>query len=394
MKKILLLSTILLMSMTTISSCNRTASANEEKTVEVSAPTPDEVDAAPAVTKIQVAILLDTSGSMNGLIEQAKARLWNIVNTLTTLKYKGRTPKIEIALYEYGSSRRFDGDYIRQITPLTTDLDKISEELFSLTTGGSEEYCGTVISKATKDLEWGNNEADMKLIYIAGNEIFEQGRISYKNAIPEALRKNIYVNTIHCGNESTGIRDLWRDAANRGKGKFFNIDHNERVRHYVTPYDDRISSCNARLNDTYISYGSSGYARQQMQMRQDENAKSVSSSNLAERAVSKSKSVYSNSEWDLVDKLSEDSNALAEVEQEYLPSELQGKSNKEIEKVIAEKQKEREAIQKEINDLAKKRQEYIDAEMKKGNSGDDLGKAIAESITEFANKKGYTIDKN
>ena len=84
-------------------------------------------------TKIQVAILLDTSGSMQGLIEQAKSRLWNIVNTLTTLKYNGKTPKIEISLYEYGSYYRYKGDYIRQITPLTTDLDRISQELFALT---------------------------------------------------------------------------------------------------------------------------------------------------------------------------------------------------------------------------------------------------------------------
>ena len=140
-------------------------------------------------TKIQVAILLDTSGSMQGLIEQAKSRLWNIVNTLTTLKYKGETPEIEIALYEYGSYMLYKGDYIRQITPLTVDLDLISKELFALTTSGSEEYCGTVIQRAVKELEWGQNEADMKLVYIAGNEEFTQGSVSYKTAIADALKK-------------------------------------------------------------------------------------------------------------------------------------------------------------------------------------------------------------
>ena len=80
-------------------------------------------------SKIQVALLFDTSNSMDGLIDQAKSRLWDIVNTLTTLKYEGKTPVIEIALYEYGN----DGlpvvnNYIRQVAPLTTDLDLISEK--------------------------------------------------------------------------------------------------------------------------------------------------------------------------------------------------------------------------------------------------------------------------
>ena len=93
-------------------------------------------------TRIQVAILLDTSSRMDGLIEQAKSRLWNIVNTLSTLKYGGETPQIEIALYEYGNYRlRGSDNYIRQVTPLTTDLDLISEKLFSLTTYGGLEYC-------------------------------------------------------------------------------------------------------------------------------------------------------------------------------------------------------------------------------------------------------------
>jgi hypothetical protein len=346
-------------------------------------------------TKIQVAILLDTSSSMDGLIEQAKSRLWNIVNTLTTLKYNGRTPKIEIALYEYGNDnlKRADG-YIRQVTPLTTDLDLISAKLFSLTTYGGDEYCGMVISKAVEMLNWGSNSSDMKLVYIAGNEPFNQGSVSYKTAISRALAKGIYVNTIHCGRAGEGIEGMWRDGAERGKGKFFNIDHNARVRYYDTPYDDRISACNDRLNRTYISYGVTGDAYAENQRMQDSNAMGISKSNFAERAVSKSKQVYNNSNWDLVDKVKEDSNALNEIKQSELPQELQNKSKAEIQKLIAEKEAERASIQKEINELAKKRQEYIDEQAKKDNSsGDDLGKAINESILAFANVKGYTISK-
>ena len=272
-------------------------------------------------------------------------------------------------------------------------MDLISQRLFALTTNGGYEYCGAVIDKATRMLDWGNNDADMKLIYIAGNEPFTQGSISYKSAIDRALARNIYINTIHCGSSSSGINGMWRDGAIRGKGKFFNIDHNARVQHIDTPYDADISRCNERLNSTYVGYGVSGYARMENQKMQDTNARSISSANYAERAVSKTKSVYNNSSWDLVDKVKEDRNALATIDKKELPKELQNKSKDELQALITKKEAERTTIQKEIAELAKKRQAYIDEKSKNAGTEDDLGNAINESILAFANKKGYTVEK-
>jgi len=345
-------------------------------------------------TKIQVALLLDTSNSMDGLIEQAKSRLWNIVNTLTTLKYHGKTPDIEIALYEYGNDGlSVQSNYIRQVTSLTTDLDLISEKLFSLRTNGGSEYCGAVIQDATKQLSWGRDGSNMKLIYIAGNEAFNQGGINYKEAISDALKNDIYVNTIFCGDSLQGINTFWKDGADYGKGKYFNIDSNQAVHYIVTPYDVRISECNTRINTTYISYGTKGYEKKMNQEMQDQNAQGVSSANYAERAVSKSKAAYKNESWDLVDKMKDDKEAVTKLKKEELPKELQNKSKDEIKVYVAQKSKERETIQKEINELAKKRQDYIDAEAKKTKSQDDLGNAIKTSIVSFAKIKGYTVEK-
>lgn len=354
----------------------------------------DTVKTVDESTKIQVALLLDTSGSMSGLIDQAKSRLWNIVNTLTTLKYSGMTPNIEISLYEYGNSGlSAQSNYIRQITPLTTDLDLISEKLFSLTTNGGEEYCGAVIQDAVRKLEWGNKSENMKLIYISGNEAFNQGNVNYKEAISDALKNNIYVNTIFCGGSMEGINTFWKDGADYGKGKYFNIDSNEQIRYIQTPYDDKISECNVKINSTYIGYGTKGIEKKMNQEVQDKNAESVSKSNYAERAVSKSKEVYKNESWDLVDKVKEDKEAVSKLKKEELPKELQNKSTEEIKVIIEKKAKEREVIQKEIADLAKKRQEYIDTEAKKNKTQDDLGNAISNSIVTLAKTKGYTVEK-
>ncbi|MEP6930398.1 MAG: vWA domain-containing protein [Flavobacterium sp.] len=386
MKPILFISALLATTFS-FAGCNDIhANPKKETTIEISKPEEK--------TKIQVALLLDTSSSMDGLIDQAKSRLWNIVNTLTTLKYSGQAPDIEIALYEYGNdglSRQ--SNYIRQIAPLSTDLDLISEKLFALKTNGGNEYCGAVIQDATKQLKWAKESSNMKLIYIAGNEDFNQGGINYKEAISNALKNDIYVNTIFCGDKTEGINILWKDGADHGKGKYFNIDSNESVRYIATPYDDEITKCNVKINTTYISYGTQGYAKKMNQEVQDQNAQKVSKANYAERAVSKSKSVYKNDSWDLVDKVKDDKTAISKIRKEELPKELQNKTTEELKTIVATKAKERETIQKEIGELAKKRQQYIDTETKKTKTQDDLGNAINTSIVSFAKAKGYTVEK-
>lgn len=345
-------------------------------------------------TKIQVALLLDTSSSMDGLIEQAKSRLWNIVNTLTTLKYDGKTPEIEISLYEYGNDNlSSESNYIKQIVPLSTDLDLISEKLFALSTNGGEEYCGAVIQDATKKLTWGKDNNNMKLIYICGNEAFNQGRINYKEAIANAKKNNIYINTIFCGNQQEGINTFWKNGADIGNGKFFNIDSDKIIQYVETPFDDKITKCNERINLTYINYGAQGRMKKENQKTQDDNAMKVSKANMTERSVSKSKSVYKNETWDLVDKMKKDKNAVANAKKEDLPEEYRNKTATELVKIVEEKTVERETIQKEISELAKKRQEFIDIEAKKTKSVDDLGNSISNSILTFAKAKGYSIEK-
>ena len=344
--------------------------------------------------KIQVALLLDTSNSMDGLIDQAKSRLWNIVNTLTTLKYNGQAPQVEIALYEYGNDGLKDENYIRQVTPLTQDLDLVSEKLFALRTNGGSEYCGAVIRDASTNLKWDGNENSMKLIYIAGNEAFDQGKINYKETISGAKKKNIYTNTIFCGSRDEGIQTFWQNGASLGDGKFFNIDSDRKVIYIETPYDVKISQYNSKLNDTYISYGSRGSEMKSKQTTQDSNAEMQSASNAVERAVSKSKkNAYKNDHWDLVDKVEKDKSYISSIREEELPSELKGKSKDEINKIVAQKSADRDKIQREIEVLAKQRQSFIDSEMKKrGNAeGDDLGKAIEKSIVELAKKNGYSF---
>jgi hypothetical protein len=144
--------------------------------------------------KIQIAILLDTSGSMEGLIEQAKTQIWQIINQFSRAKQAGRSPDLQIAVYEYGN----DGipaisHWVRKITGFTTDLDMVSEKLFSLRTNGGTEYCGAAIEKAVAELEWSTKRTDLKMIYICGNEPFSQGGPDYRQSCKLAIGNDIIV---------------------------------------------------------------------------------------------------------------------------------------------------------------------------------------------------------
>ncbi|UOB18959.1 vWA domain-containing protein [Abyssalbus ytuae] len=338
---------------------------------------------------IKVALLLDTSNSMDGLINQAKAQLWDIVNELSYARCEHETPNLEIALYEYGNDNLPSSEgYIRQVIGFTNDLDEISEKLFSLTTNGGNEYCGQVIHTSLKQLEWGKNPDDLKLIFVAGNEPFTQGKINYKDAAADAKEKGIVVNTIFCGGYEQGISGKWKDGAIITGGDYMSIDHNQEIVQIVTPYDNTIIILNEKLNKTYIPYGSMGYSKLSMQREQDANAASVNEEIQLKRAVSKSSKMYKNSSWDLVDAAEDENFNYDSLKKDQLPASLQGKSTTEIKAYVKKQSEDRELIRRQIQELNKKRNKYIAEENKKATSN-GLESAMINAIKKQAEKKDY-----
>jgi len=342
---------------------------------------------------VQMAILLDTSGSMSGLIDQARSELWSIVNEFIFAQRNGRPPEVQVALYEYGKSTLSrEGGYIRRIVPLTTDLDKISEELFALTTNGGDEYCGWVIREATSGLQWSDSADDLKVIFIAGNEPFTQGPVDYKGACGKAIARGIVVNTIHCGPDQQGIDGKWRDGAVVADGRYLNIDHNRQVVHVAAPQDKEITELGARLNLTYVPFGQEGAAAQERQTTQDGNAMQASAQAVVQRAVTKSSSNYSNTTWDLVDAVWAKQVDLEKVKPEDLPGNMQTMNAEERKAYVQEQARQRKEIQAKIQHLNEQRRIYVAEELKKRQGeGQTLGSAVKEAIREQARKKHYTF---
>jgi hypothetical protein len=344
----------------------------------------------PANNMVRIALLLDTSNSMDGLINQAKAQLWDIVNKFTHAKCgnDGR-PQLQIALYQYGNDNLSSREgYIQQVLGFSSDLDEISEKLFSLSTNGGEEYCGQVIQTSLSQLDWGKNPDQLKMIFIAGNEPFTQGKLNYKDAVANAKEKDVIVNTIFCGAYEQGINTGWKNGAQLTGGEYMAIDHNREVVQIATPYDDVIIRLNSKLNKTYISYGALGAAKIQQQSAQDSNAMEMEEAVAVKRAVSKSSRLYTNSSWDLVDASKAEGFDIGKVKKEELPMELKEKSKTEIASYIEGKKKERSDIQKEIQDLNSKREAYI-ASQQKDNEKGELENAMLTAIQKQAAKKNY-----
>ncbi|MEO6232950.1 MAG: vWA domain-containing protein [Ferruginibacter sp.] len=332
-----------------------------------------EVNLNKKAHKIQVAILLDVSNSMDGLIEQAKAQLWNMVSVMGKATCDNVAPEIEIALYEYGRS---DNDvkvgYVKQLSGFTEDLDKLSQTLFNIKTNGGDEYCGQVMYTSLKNLNWNEDSGNYKVIFIAGNEDFLQGNLRYTMACTEAKKKGVIVNTIYCGDRQTGLQEHWNIMGECGGGSFTNINQDAKRDDIATPYDSVLFSLNEQLNNTYIAYGYAGQASMETQAKVDKMNYSMNKSVAAERvAVKGKKGLYKNEHWDLVDAEDADSTFIAKVDMKTLPDSLQKKSRTELKAIVNAKNMQRNNLQSQIADISIKRQTYINAARANKNNGNN-----------------------
>jgi len=348
----------------------------------------NQTGAEPTRTAMDVALLLDTSGSMSGLINQAKAQLWNIVQEFAKAEKSGITPVFRVSVFEYGNnSLPAQEDYIRQVCGLTDDLDKVSEALFSLRTNGGSEYCGAVIEDALQTLDWSTRTDSYKAIFIAGNEPFNQGPDAYREICASAVASGVVVNTIHCGDAKTGIKQFWQDGAVTGGGKYLNIDQDRKVIHIDAPQDSVIIKLSSELNQTYLWFGDSvkrsSYSKNQVE--QDLNA----GSNSVSRAITKAGKLYRNANRDLVDTYKSNKNILAEVEPKCLPDLMQKMHKKEQLAYIKRMADKRTAIQNEIAKQNNARMKYVQAEKarlaeasggKESTLGDVMRKAVRTQL--------------
>ncbi len=342
--------------------------------------------------QIDVVIALDVSGSMDGLIESAKQRLWDIVNELGRAQPQ---PELRLAILSYGNPEYgIQSGFVRVDLPFTSDLDAVSKTLFEFTTNGGDEYVARVVQTAVNDLSWSSEPDALRVIFVAGNEGAHQDpQLPVLLATEAAIRNGITVNTIYCGNESDGDATGWRQVATSTNGIFASINQDAAaVANIATPMDQELADLNKELNDTYVAFGQEGVAARENQIEQDNLVANMSAPAMASRAASKASPFYRSESWDLVDAV-ESGKALEEVAVKDLPAVMQEMEAEQRAAYVEEKADQRAVVQGRIQALAGERQDYIKKERAKLADTDEKGldEVIQEGLRTLAEDKGFTF---
>lgn len=347
---------------------------------------------------VDVVICLDTSNSMDGLIDSAKQKLWDVVNNLAQAQ---PVPDLRVSLYHYGNNTLDSKTgWVSRETDLTRDLDEVSKKLFGLTTNGGTEYVARVSRDALNDVKWSTEANSLRIIFVCGNEGVDQDPdVKLADVTKAAKAKGVIINTIYCGPAGDSIAPGWFSFAESTGGQGLNIDQNQ-IRREVqvkSPFDQKILELNQKLNTTYIAYGRARdrEAAGEKLRAQDANAASAAPNAIQSRIQTKAGALYRNSQWDLVDRLEEEKTFdLSTLKDEELPDELRKLKPEERLAYVKKKAEERAEMRQQIRELGEKRNEFVKEALKKMPESDQeqaFATAINKALREQAATKGIKI---
>jgi Mg-chelatase subunit ChlD len=341
--------------------------------------------------RIEVCFVLDTTGSMGGLIEGAKQKIWSIANEMISAQ---PTPELKLGLIGY---RDRGDEYIVKSSSLTDDIDAIYGHLREFQAGGggdAPESVNEALAEAIHKMPWSSDKKVLKIIFLVGDAPphmdYPDGP-KYPDLCREAAKKDLIINTIQCG-EMAETKPIWQEIAKLSEGSYVGISQSGNVAVISTPMDKELSRLNERIGATLIPYGDSNlqaevHAKYAM-------AASAPVSAMADRLSYNSKTGRAlQGGGELVDALNDNKLKLGEIDQKQLPAELQKLDSDELRKRIAKTRDERADLQKKIVELSKKREAYIQSENKRlaaEGKGDAFDQKVTETLHAQAAKKGIS----
>jgi uncharacterized protein YegL len=346
---------------------------------------------------LEMVFVLDTTGSMGGLIDGAKQRIWGVINEVMQTPAH---PSVRVGLVAY----RDHGDqYVTQILPVTNDLDKVYTTLMDFRADGGgdgPEDVRQALADGVMKAGWSKPSADTaQVVFLVGDAPPHDDYAQEPDTVEttaRAVKAGMTVNTIQCGADDQ-TREVWQTIARRGEGRFFAIAQDGGVATVATPYDARLSELGNKLGSTYLAYGGgagpagTSYRREAADRQAGAETKvagSAPAAAQADRAVNKAlnKDAYVG---DLLQSIENGSAKLEAVKSEDLPDELQKLSPAERQKEVERRLAERRKMREEIVSLSKQRDEYLAAERKKTSGGQSgFDSAVASALREQMARKG------
>jgi len=340
---------------------------------------------------LEMVFALDTTGSMGGLIEGAKQRIWGIVNEVMQSESR---PNVRIGLVAY----RDRGDrYVTEVFPMTDNLDAVYTALMDYRAeggGDGPENVRRALADAVHKAGWSQqSDRIAQVVFLVGDappHTDYQDEPDTKKTAVEAKRKGMIVNSIQCG-EISETKEVWQEIAQYGGGRYFAIPQDSGVVAILTPYDEKLGALSNQLGGTYLAFGGEGMRAAARSRHEAAEAKILEAAPSAARADrAKNKAINSMSyAGDLLQGLENGTVKLDDVKPEELPEELRKLSPAERKQEIDKRQAQRRQIRAEIMRLSKDREEFIKKERAKSGVRNSFDSVVAEALKAQLAAKGF-----
>jgi Mg-chelatase subunit ChlD len=346
--------------------------------------------------KVDVVFVLDTTGSMSGLIQTAKEKIWSIATTMASAQ---PTPEIRIGLVAY---RDRGDDYVTKVVDLSHDLDSIYATLMDFQAGGGGDGPESVnkgLYDAVHSMSWSQGQQAYQTIFLVGDAPphMDYQEVQFPEIIAAANGKGIVVNTIQCGDHPVTV-EPWTQIASLGQGSFFQVEQAGGAVAFTTPYDEEIATLSAKLDDTRLYYGSEKEKNRMLQkMSATEKLNETASVEARARrgAFNASAGGRTNmlGDKELVDAVSSGEISLAELSAEELPETIKPLAPAEQEAYVLGMASKREELQRQIQVLAAERDSYLEEKVDAaGGLKDSLDHKIYDAVRNQAGKAGFEYE--
>ncbi len=342
---------------------------------------------------IEVVFVLDTTGSMSGLIDAAKQKIWSIANTLAMTE---PAPQIKMGLVGY---RDRSDEYVTKHLALTDDLDAVYEFLMGFVANGGgdgPESVNQALYEAVNKMNWSTDDETYKVIFLVGDyppHMDYDNDVKYPESCKLAAEKAITINTIQCGTY-TDTTPIWRDIAKKAEGQFFCVDQSGSAIVQATPFDENLAELSRQMDNTRIFYGSQEEIAEQVNRaeRGDKLYEMAPAGAKAARAKFNASEAGSDNflgSRELVMDVSSGQIDLEKLEIDQLDERLQKMTTQQRKEYVAKMTEERSQIQKQIEEVSLKRQNYIKQQIQEQNlnNTDSLDHQLYECIKDQANQK-------
>ena len=344
--------------------------------------------------RIEVCFVLDTTGSMSGLIEGAKEKIWSIANEMIAAK---PTPELKLALIGY---RDRGDEYVTKLTDLTADIDEIHGKLmeFSANGGGDgPESVNQALHEAVTKVSWSDDRDVLKIVFLVGDAPphmdYEQD-VRYPEVCQAAMKRDLVINAVQCGQEGETTK-VWKEIAKLAEGKYIPLVQTGGMVRITAPQDEQIATLNREIGGTLIGYGDAG-ARRGVAAKQaaaEAAAPAATADRLSYNAAT-GRTVQGGGE--LIDQLERGEVKLDDIKAADLPEEFRGLDEQELATAVEARRAKRKEIQARLEKLLEERNTFIIAEKKRiaeSGKGDSFDEEVSGTVREQAARKGIEYGK-